>query len=406
MPASAKPCAGDVERARGGESLAAHRRLDTHAGAEEAHRPLRELLGAVGRDQDQRTAAIGYQAAPQQRVLRDGRFAASSEPVNLLRILACRRGCGELWWCYCVGRVIGLGGSRSVSGNSKLFGDLPEQPLPEAPGRGMPRLRQPERHQLGWQVTAIDDLVARDHPVRAVWAFVQRLDLRALHDAVKAREGVPGQAPPAPELMMALWLWATVDGVGSARQLARLCEQHLAYRWLCGGVSMNYHTLSDFRVAHTAVLDQLLAGGVAARVERLRTELEADPAAGDRRQRAAQQRAAREREERVKAALDRMSELEAERTRREKTNKAEVSRRNEPRASTTDAEARAMKLADGGFRPAYNMQIVSAPKGQVIVAVDIDTTGSDRGLARPALERWGKSRTRPSDYLVDGGFTK
>src|SRR5205823_9821692 len=90
----------------------------------------------------------------------------------------------------------------------------------------------------------------------------------------------------------------------------------------------------------------------------------------------------------------------------EKTNKAEVSRQKEPRASTTDAEARAMRLADGGFRPAYNMQIVSATKGQVIVAVDIDTSGSDRGLARPALERLGAAGTRPSDYLVDGGFTK
>ena len=136
-----------------------------------------------------------------------------------------------------------------------------------------------------------------------------------------------------------------------------------------------------------------LAAAAKARVERLRAELEADPAAGDRRQRAAQQRAAREREERVKAALDRMSELEAERARREKTNKAEVSRQKEPRASTTDAEARAMKLADGGFRPAYNMQIVSAPKGQVIVAVDIDTTGSDRGLARPTLEELGAAGT-------------
>ena len=87
-----------------------------------------------------------------------------------------------------------------MSGDSELFGDLPEQPVPEAPGRGTPRLRQPERHQLGWQVAAIDDLVARDHPVRAVWAFVQGLDLRALHDAVKAREGAPGQAPPAPGL--------------------------------------------------------------------------------------------------------------------------------------------------------------------------------------------------------------
>src|ERR1700730_717335 len=78
-------------------------------------------------------------------------------------------------------------GSWSVSGNSELFEELPEQPVPEAPGRGTPRLRQPERHQLGWQVVSIDDLVARDHPVRAVWAFVEGLDLRALHDAVKGR---------------------------------------------------------------------------------------------------------------------------------------------------------------------------------------------------------------------------
>src|SRR5207302_4546045 len=95
-----------------------------------------------------------------------------------------------------------------------------------------------------------------------------RLDLSALHGCGEGRaRGLPGQAPPAPELMMALWLWATVDGVGSARQLDRLCEEHLAYRWLCGGVSMNYHTLSDFRVAHAEVLDRLLAGGVAALVE-------------------------------------------------------------------------------------------------------------------------------------------
>jgi len=218
--------------------------------------------------------------------------------------------------------------------------------------------------------------------------------------------------------MMALWLWATVDGVGSARQLDRLCEQHLAYRWLCGGVSMNYHTLSDFRVAHAEVLDRLLAGGVAAlveqglvaldvlaqdglkvraaagagsfrrrerlgklavaakaRVERLRAELEADPAAGDRRQRAAQQRAAREQEERVKAALDRMSELEAERARREKTNKAEVSRQKEPRASTTDAEARAMKLADGGL-------------GSGLGAPDAGRTGRCRDEAVGLPGRW------------------
>src|SRR6266852_5716878 len=158
-------------------------------------------------------------------------------------------------------------GSRSMSNEVGLWGDLPEQRVPEATGRGAPRFRRPERHQIGWHAAAIDELIAPDHPVRAVWGFVMALDLAELHAAVKAREGVPGQAPPAPELMMALWLWATVEGVGSARQLDKLCDQHVAYRWLCGGVSMNYHSLSDFRVAHAAVLEQLLARGVASLVE-------------------------------------------------------------------------------------------------------------------------------------------
>lgn len=336
-----------------------------------------------------------------------------------------------------------------MSSEPELFDGLPEQASSATVHRGAARLRRPERAQIGWHNAAIDDLVAQDHPVRAVWAFVSAMDLRELHDAVKAREGVPGHPPAAPEVMMALWLWATVDGVGSARRVARLCEVHLAYRWLCGGVSVNYHGLSDFRVAHVALLDRLLAGGVAAlvaeglvaldvlaqdgmkvrasagassfrrrarleqlgaaaaaRVAELRAELEADPAAGDRRSRAAQERAARERAERIAAASARLEELQAERARRERTNKAQVAKQKEPRASTTDAEARVMKMADGGFRPAYNMQLVSAPEPQVIVAVDVETSGSDRGLARPTLETLAGRGIEPKDYLVDGGFTK
>ena len=336
-----------------------------------------------------------------------------------------------------------------MSSEPELFDGLPEQASSATVHRGAARLRRPERAQIGWHNAAINDLVAQDHPVRAVWAFLSAMDLRELHDAVKAREGVPGHPPAAPEVMMALWLWATVDGVGSARRVARLCEVHLAYRWLCGGVSVNYHGLSDFRVAHVALLDRLLAGGVAAlvaeglvaldvlaqdgmkvrasagassfrrrarleqlgaaaaaRVAELRAELEADPAAGDRRSRAAQERAARERAERIAAASARLEELEAERARRERTNKAQVAKQKEPRASTTDAEARVMKMADGGFRPAYNMQLVSAPEPQVIVAVDVETSGSDRGLARPTLETLAGRGIEPKDYLVDGGFTK
>ena len=156
--------------------------------------------------------------------------------------------------------VLGHLGGRMT----ELFGGLPDQMVPPAVACGKPRLRQPERDEPGWQILALNDLVTPDHPVRAVWAFVRTLDLQSLHGAVKAREGVPGQAPAAPELLVALWLWATVDGVGSARQLDRLCTEHPAYRWLCGGVSMNYHTLADFRTQHTAVLERLLADSVAA----------------------------------------------------------------------------------------------------------------------------------------------
>lgn len=333
--------------------------------------------------------------------------------------------------------------------DEQLFEDLPEQERRQAEVRGAPRLREPERTQISMQVAALDDLVSEDHPVRAVWAFVGGLDLSALQDAIKAREGQPGHPPAAPELMLALWLWATVDGVGSARQLDRLCRDHLTYRWLCGGVSMNYHSLSNFRVAHIAVLERLLAQGVAsmveaglvsldtlaqdglrvrasagassfrqrprlddllakaqARVEQLRAEIGNDPAAGNRRQQAAKERGARERAERIAAAQERMKELEAERERREKTNKKEVAKQKEPRASTTDAQARVLKMADGGFRPGYNMQIISAPEPQVIVAVDIDTSGSDRGLAQPGIEAVHAEGYQPSNYLVDGGFTK
>jgi transposase len=333
--------------------------------------------------------------------------------------------------------------------DEQLFEDLPEQERPQAEARGAPRLRMPERDQIGMQVAALDDLVPDDHPVRAVWAFVEGLDLSALYDAIKAREGQPGHPPAAPELMLALWLWATVDGVGSARQLDRLCRDHLAYRWLCGGVSMNYHSLSTFRIAHMAVLERLLAQGVAsmvqaglvsldtlaqdglrvrasagassfrrrarlddlltkaqARVEQLRAEVESDPGAGNRRQQAAKARGARERKAQIVAAQERMKVLEAERERREKTNKKEVAKQKEPRASTTDADARVMKMADGGWHPAYNMQIISAPAHQVIAAVDIDTSGSDRGLAQPGIEAVHAEGYEPSNYLIDGGFAK
>ena len=333
----------------------------------------------------------------------------------------------------------------------ELFEELPEADKPAAAWTaGAARLREPARDQIELRVCDLDSLIGDDHAVRAMWAYAQRLDLSELEAEIKAREHTPGQAPASPRLLLALWLYATSDGVGSARALAKLCEQHHAYRWLCGGVSVNYHGLADFRTAHPELLDRLLTETVASLslsgvidldevvqdgvkvraaagassfrrrktldgelakarqlVERLQREGESDPDAGNRRRQAAAARAARERQARVEAALVKLGEIEAERERRKKTNKAEVKKQGQPRASTTDAQARVMKMADGGFRPAYNCQLATVAQGQIVVGASVTATGSDRGLLRPMVDELERRHgRRPERYLVDGGFNK
>jgi transposase len=333
----------------------------------------------------------------------------------------------------------------------ELFEDLPEASGSAAQrAAGAVRLREPVRDQIELRVCDLDSLIPADHPARAIWGYVQQLDLSELEARIKAREHTPGQAPASPRLYVALWLYATSEGVGSARALEKLCEQHHAYRWLCGGVSLNYHGLADFRTAHPELLDRLLTESVATLsvagvidldevvqdgvrvraaagassfrrrktldeeltkaqrlVEQLKQENETDPDAGNRRRRKAEERAARERQERIEAALKKLNELQAERQRREKTNKAQVKKQGEPRASTTDAEARVMKMPDGGFRPAYNCQLATVAQGQIVVGATVTAVGSDRGLLRPMLDelqrRYGR---RPARHLVDGGFNK
>ena len=332
-----------------------------------------------------------------------------------------------------------------------LFEDLPEAERASEPGSaGAVRLREPERDQIALRVVDIDSLIGQDHAARVIWAYVEKLDLRELEVSIKAREHTPGQAPASPRLLLALWLYATSQGVGSARALARLCESHDAYRWLCGGVSVNYHALSDFRSGQGELLDRLLtehvaslsmaevidldevvqdglrvrasAGSASFRrrkklhkelkkarrlVARLKQETDDDPDASNRRIDQGRQRAAREREARVKAALEKMAELEAERARRAKTNRNQVEKQGEPRVSTTDPEARVMKMADGGFRPAYNCQLGTVAGGQIVIDAEAVAVGSDRGLLRPMIERIERRYSRrPKRHLVDGGFNK
>jgi transposase len=338
---------------------------------------------------------------------------------------------------------------RTMAGD-ELFNDLPRQERADVePVRGRPRMREPVRDQIELRAMDIDSLIGADHPARVIWGYVERLDLHELEDAIQAREGVAGQPAIAPRLLLALWLYATSEGVGSARALSQLIEHHDAYRWLAGGIWVNHHTLSDFRVGQEALLDRLLTDNIAALcangvldvscltqdgvrvrasagassyrrratleqhlavagelVERLKREVDEGSVASNQRMRAAKERAARERVERIAAALKTLQEVEAQREQRQQTTGKTTEKQKEPRASTTDPQARVMKMADGGFRPAWNVQVVSAAGQQIVVDVRPGANGSDRGLMRPAIEAVGERLGRlPRRHLVDGGFT-
>ncbi len=326
-----------------------------------------------------------------------------------------------------------------------FFGDGPQDegrpvgPLP--PRLGPKRLRHAVRSQIEFQQCSLDELLAEDHQARIVWNYVGGLNLSELQQRIQAVEEGPGRAPADPRILVALWLYATLRGVGSARELNRLCQHHLAYRWLCGGVSMNYHTLADFRTQHVELLDRLLTESAAslmaeglvtldrvaqdgmkvranagaasfrrqptleealaeveAQMRQLKRELDADPAASKTRQEAARLRAAEERAARIRAALEQLPKIAEAKKAKD---------RDKARASTTDPDSRVMKMGDGGFRPAFNVQLATAVDSQVITGVEVTNAGGDQGQLAPMIEQHQtRYEEKPKEALVDGGFVK
>jgi len=335
--------------------------------------------------------------------------------------------------------------AATMLGMDELF-DLPpgERSQSQAEGPGRPRFQRPDRAQLSLRPSDLDGLLPADHRARLVWAFVEGLDLEPLYASIRALEGRPGRPPIDPAILTALWLYATLEGVGSARALDRLCEEHDAYRWICGGVSVNHHTLADFRVDYEELFDRLLTQSVAAliaeglvRLERvaqdgmrvrasagggtfrgrdaldaalrqaeaqvaaLRAELDDDPAATSRRVAAARERAARERAERARRALERLPAIEAR-----KAKPTYRGRRDRPAdASTTDPDAQRMRFSDGGTRPAYNAQFATDVGSQVIVGLDL-VAETDQTQLRPMVDQLvGRYGRAPAEHLVDGGYS-
>lgn len=326
-----------------------------------------------------------------------------------------------------------------------------ESPPAEEGVISKPRLRTPQRQQVEMHFGSLDQLLDPEHPARAVWEAVSRWDLSGFLSQIRAVEGAVGRDATDPRMLLALWVYATLQGVASARALDRLCQDHVAYRWLCGGVSVNYHLLADFRSQHAAELDELLTQLVATLLEsglvtmqrvaqdgmrvrasagqssfRRRSTLEkhleeareqvatlkhlAEEEAHrlSARQQAARERAAQERQARLEAALAEMEQLEQRRAEQaKKQSKARRESTPQPRISTTDPVVRVMKFSDGGSRPGYNVQFSTDTNSGIIVGVDVTNQGSDQGLLAPMLEqlheRYGQT---PSEALVDGGFVK
>ena len=319
----------------------------------------------------------------------------------------------------------------------------PDEPAENVALSGTPRLRWANRRQIEFRACAWDDLLPDDHQARIVWQFVEGLDLSPLLKRIQSVVGEAGRSAIDPRILTALWLFATLRAIGSARELNRRCGNHgeLPFQWICGGVSVNYHTLSDFRTQHAEWLDGVLTQSVAAlleqelvqldrvaqdgmrvrasagassfrrkptleecladaesQVDALKNELESDPAAASRREQSARKRAAEERRDRVQAALEQMPEAEAKKKKDEK---------EKARVSTTGPDATVMKMGGGGFRPAFNVQFATDTKTQVITGVEVTNCGSDQGEMLPMVEQLQERYDKvPAEYLVDGGFAK
>jgi transposase len=319
------------------------------------------------------------------------------------------------------------------------------------------RLRTPERRQMAMVVQCSDDLVTATHPVRAVMAVVEKLDVTRFCEPIKAREGLAGRDATDPGLLVALWLYASIRGIGSARELARRSEESAPFRWLCGGVTVNHRLLSDFRTDHGDALDELFTQVIASLVDKelvsvsrisqdgvrvrvsagassfrreerlqdllqqarrhlaeLRQQLEspAQAAGLTARQKAVRKRVAEERQRRLEQAIEQLPELKRRQAetaaRAGQGERGQKIRNKQPRVSTTDAETRVMKMPNGGFNAAVNVQLATDTASRAIVAVEVSNEGSDSvGLSEPLRQQVEqRSGGKVAQHLLDGGYLR
>lgn len=330
----------------------------------------------------------------------------------------------------------------------EMLFDLPvRKSQPDEQTKGTARLRKPQRMQTDFTLSSIDDLIPTDHIARTIWDIVCALDLSDFLNEVQAIEGRSGRPATDPRILLGLWILATLEGIGSARTLEQYSREHRAFIWMCGNVSMNYHTLSDFRtqgVKIEAVLKQIVGSlihqGVISteswaqdgmrvrasagsgsfrrqktlsdsiqiadqRVRQLKKNAHSDAERLSCRKKAAKERAASERAERCKEALKTIKQLEKDIDKRRLSKKDKQKTKKNARVSTTDPEARKMKMPNGGYNPAYNVQYITDTKSRIITGVLTVNKGSDKSLMIPMINKiFDDYHIVPNNLLLDGGY--
>lgn len=309
------------------------------------------------------------------------------------------------------------------------------------------RVILPNRAQLILDVIDYEELIPQDHPARIIVSFVEELNLGSFYAEIKAREGVAGRSAFDPKLLLSIWLYATIEGIGSARLVEKLCGIDCAFRWICGGIRINHHTLSDFRTENGDKLDQLLTDivstFVASKIVRLKTiaidgtkvsasashksfkvktklekikrevehhvkalrqELAQDSHASNNRVEGARKRKVLERERKIKQALSELPKVEAAKESYKKKVK-KGTKVSEAKVSTTDPEARIMKFADGSIDAGYNCQVAIDPESYMVLSVEVTNQGNDKNLLKPIVENIEtRYAATPERALVDSGY--
>jgi transposase len=317
--------------------------------------------------------------------------------------------------------------------------EFPERPKVQAEGagcaeKGNPKLRTVDRAQTMLANIYVEELIPAEHKARAIWELAGRLDLDGFAEALKTQAGGAGRPAWDPRLLVSVWVYAYSEGMGSAREIERFMEYEPGFQWLCGLSSINHHTLSDFRVKQKKALDELFAQMLAVlekeellslervmhdgtkvraqagsdsfrrhktvqeHLERARRVVQqmGDPREDLDRREAAQQRAARERAERLERVAEELEKIRAAK---------EPAEREAARVSLTEPEARFMKHGDNAIAPSYNLQVSTDAKQKAIVGIHLSQCSSDAQSLPAAVEQIEKNLGRkPEQMVVDGGY--